>query len=97
MWWRGEGSNEEKYYLSEDVKIEYYFGGVDGTREQYEYVEICFADPDRLDRGLFTYKRIDDYDSAEYACDKVFSLDGEIANKEVVEEIRKEVARLSIK
>ena len=27
----------------------------------------------------------------------VFSLDGEIANKEVVEEIRKEVARLSIK
>lgn len=75
---RGEGSNEEKYYLSEDVKIEYYFGGVDGTREQYEYVEICFADPDRLDRGLFTYKRIDDYDSAEYACDKVFSLDGEV-------------------
>ena len=59
------------------VSVELFFGGLDGQREGYEYVELYCFDEDNLDGGKYFIKRIDDYSSEEYSCRKYDSVGGD--------------------
>lgn len=72
-------SSDMPYVTKEDVNVTYYFGGLDGEREKYEYVELYFMDETRPEKGKFFVKRIDNYGDEEYSCKKLVSLRGDAA------------------